>query len=262
MQLLEDRIRTLGIVKDDKTILVDAFLNHRLDMELLNEMGRAWAKLFADKPINKILTCEAGGIALAVVAAQYMGGIPVVFARKTNLVNVDPTVYSTKILSSSTGKLTDIVVARKALGTGDRVLIIDDILGNGCAINGLIDICWDAGAVIEGITVAIEKGFQQGGASLRDRGYDVRSLCTIERLGAAGDIRFRGIIKRQLFKHPLAWVLVGARGTVSTDSKEDTNGGLHHRNGIHFRPAQDLARGTRRAVHQLRVHHGGRGIPG
>ncbi len=179
MKLLEERIKKDGTVRDGNVLKVDNFLNHQMDMELFQEMGKEWKKLFADKPINKILTSEASGIAIAAIAAQYFD-VPVVFAKKAQSINIAGEVYQTKIESFTHKKVYDVIVSKKFVGPEDHVLIIDDFLANGCALLGLIDIVEQAGATIEGIGIAIEKGFQQGGQIIRDKGYDLKSLAIVD----------------------------------------------------------------------------------
>lgn len=191
MEALERRIRKDGIVKKGNVLKVDNFLNHQMDIELFNEMGKEFRRLFAEKKINKILTIEASGIGLACVAAQYFQ-VPVVFAKKAQSINIDGEVYSTKIESFTHKRVYDVIVSRKYLGPEDHVLIIDDFLANGCAVNGLIEIIEKSGAVVEGIGIAIEKGQQPGGRKLRERGYQVESLAVVESMDdETGEIVFR-----------------------------------------------------------------------
>lgn len=191
MQLLEERIRRDGVVKSDDVLKVDAFLNHQMDVGLFDAMACEWQRLFAGKPINKILTIEASGIGIAAVAAVRFG-VPVVFAKKSQSINLDGTMYATRIRSFTHGREFDVIVSTRFIGPDDHVLIIDDFLANGCALNGLIEICEDAGATVEGIGIAIEKGFQKGGDELRRRGYDLQSLAIVESMDAAtGEVRFR-----------------------------------------------------------------------
>ncbi len=152
-------------------------------------MGQEWKRLFADKPINKILTIEASGIGMACVAAQYFN-VPVVFAKKAQSINIEGEVYQTKIESFTHKRVYDVIVSKKFIGPDDHVLIIDDFLANGCALLGLIDIIEQAGATVEGIGVAIEKGFQQGGKIIRDKGYDLESLAIVESMDN-GELKFR-----------------------------------------------------------------------
>lgn len=191
MKLLEDRIKREATVKSEGVLKVDSFLNHQMDVALFDEMAREWQHLFEGKPINKILTIEASGIGIAAIAAQRFG-VPVVFAKKSQSVNLDGTVYSTRVESFTHGKVFDVIVSTRYIGPEDHVLIIDDFLANGCALNGLIEICESAGATVEGIGIAVEKGFQPGGGDLRSRGYDLRSLAIVESMDpATGEIVFR-----------------------------------------------------------------------
>ena len=157
MKLLEDRIREDGVVKNGDVLKVDSFLNHQMDVKLFIEMAREWQRHFADKPINKILTIEASGIGIAAIVGEIFGA-PVVFAKKSQSINLDGTVYCTSIQSFTHGRTFDVIVSKKFIGEDDHVLIIDDFMANGCAMTGLIEICKYAGATIEGIGIAIEKG--------------------------------------------------------------------------------------------------------
>ena len=159
MKLLEERIRKDGTVKEGNVLKVDSFLNHQMDIDLFNEMGKEWARLFANCPITKILTVEASGIGIACVAAQHFH-VPVVFAKKTQSLNIDGEVYSTKIQSFTHKKVYDVIVSKKFIKPEDHILIIDDFLANGCALEGLLEIVKEAGATVEGIGIALEKGFQ------------------------------------------------------------------------------------------------------
>lgn len=191
MKLLEERIQRDGIVKEGNVLKVDSFLNHQMDIDLFNEMGKEWARLFADHPINKILTVEASGIGIACVAAQHFHA-PVVFAKKTQSLNIDGDVYSTKIESFTHKRVYDVIVSRKFLSPEDHVLIIDDFLANGCALEGLLQIVHDAGATVEGVGIAVEKGFQKGGDMIRSKGVRVESLAIVESMDAqTGKIVFR-----------------------------------------------------------------------
>ena len=160
MQELEDRIRRDGIVKAGNVLKVDAFLNHQCDVELFDHMGAEWARLFKDVEINKILTIEASGIGMACIAAQHFGGVPLVFAKKAQSINLDGEQYATTIYSFTKQKEYPVIVGKRFLSEGDKVLIIDDFLANGCALEGLIKICEAAGAEVSGIGIAVEKGFQ------------------------------------------------------------------------------------------------------
>ena len=191
MKLLEERIREDGGVKEGNVLKVDSFLNHQMDIELFNEMGKEWARLFADRPVTKILTVEASGIGIACVAAQHFH-VPVVFAKKTQSLNIDGEVYSTKIQSFTHKKIYDVIVSKKFIKPEDHILIIDDFLANGCALEGLLQIVEDAGATVEGIGIAVEKGFQKGGDLIREKGVRVESLAIVESMDAAtGEIVFR-----------------------------------------------------------------------
>ena len=191
MELLEERIRRDGVVKSEGVLKVDGFLNHQMDINLFNEMGKELKRLFADAPINKILTIEASGIGIAAVVAQHFD-VPVVFAKKSQSINLDGDVYSTKIQSFTHQRIYDVIVSKKFLSADDHVLLIDDFLANGCALNGLIDLVEEAGATVEGIGIAVEKGFQPGGDDLRRRGYHLESLAIVQSMDPeTGEIEFR-----------------------------------------------------------------------
>lgn len=191
MKLLEERIRKDGTVKAGNVLKVDSFLNHQMDIDLFNEMGQEWARLFAGCPITKILTVEASGIGIACVVAQHFH-VPVVFAKKTQSLNIDGEVYSTKIESFTHKRVYDVIVSKKFLNSDDHVLIIDDFLANGCALEGLLDIVKKAGATVEGVGIAVEKGFQKGGDLIRAKGVRVESLAIVESMDAeTGEIVFR-----------------------------------------------------------------------
>lgn len=191
MKLLEERIRKDGVVKPGNVLKVDSFLNHQMDVELFNEMGKEFKRLFADRPINKILTIEASGIGIACVVAQHFN-VPVVFAKKAKSINLDGEMLSTKIESFTHKRVYDVIVSKKFLNADDHVLIIDDFLANGCAVEGLIDLIQGAGATIEGVGIAIEKGFQRGGDLLREKGLRVESLAILESMNdETGEIVFR-----------------------------------------------------------------------
>ena len=191
MKLLEERIRKDGTVKAGNVLKVDSFLNHQMDIDLFNEMGKEWARLFADHKITKILTVEASGIGIACVAAQHFH-VPVVFAKKSQSVNIDGEVYSTKIESFTHKRVYDVIVSKKFLHPEDHILIIDDFLANGCALEGLIDIVNKAGASVEGVGIAVEKGFQKGGDLIRSKGIRVESLAIVESMDdKTGEIVFR-----------------------------------------------------------------------
>lgn len=191
MRLLEERIQREGHVKTPEVLKVDAFLNHQMDVALFEEMAKEWKRLFAGKPINKILTIEASGIGIAAIVAREFG-VPVVFAKKAQSINLDGTVYATRVESFTHGKVFDVIVSKKYVGPDDHLLLIDDFMANGCAMRGLIEVCEDAGATIEGIGIAIEKGFQNGGRDLRERGYQLESLAIVDAMDpATGKITFR-----------------------------------------------------------------------
>ena len=190
MKLLEERIIKDGIVKEGNVLKVDSFLNHQMDVKLFHEMGLEWKRLFEGKPINKILTIEASGIGIACVAAECFG-VPVVFAKKAQSINLDGEMYTSKVESFTKKKVYDIIVSKKFLNADDHILIIDDFLANGCAVNGLIDLINEAGATIEGVGIAIEKGFQPGGKMIRDKGIQLESLAIVESMDASnGTIEF------------------------------------------------------------------------
>lgn len=178
MKLLEDRIRKDGVVKDGDVLKVDSFLNHQMDVALFAEMGKEWARLFAGENITKILTIEASGIGIACVAAQEFG-VPVVFAKKNQTKNIAGDVYTAKVESFTHGRVYDIIVAKQFLNPGDRVLLIDDFLANGAALQGLIKLVQDAGATVVGAGIAVEKAFQPGGDLIRGMGVRVESLARI-----------------------------------------------------------------------------------
>lgn len=191
MKLLEDRIRKDGVVKPGNILKVDSFLNHQMDVELFNEMGAEFRRLYADRPINKILTIEASGIGIACIAAQHFH-VPVVFAKKSQSVNLDGEMYTAKIESFTHKRTYDVIVAKKFISPDDHILIIDDFLANGCACLGLIDIIRSAGATVEGVGIAVEKGFQEGGKKIRDLGIHVESLAIVESMDPeTGEITFR-----------------------------------------------------------------------
>lgn len=190
MQLLQDRINKDGVVKDGNVLKVDSFLNHQMDIGLLNEMGKEFRRLFPDKSINKILTIEASGIGIACITAQYFG-CPVVFAKKAQSINIDGEVYSTQIKSYTHNRLYNVIVKKAFLTPQDNILIIDDFLANGCALLGLIDIVKESGAKIAGAGIAIEKGFQCGGELVRKQGIRVESLAIVDSMSAEGGCVFR-----------------------------------------------------------------------
>ena len=189
MQLLEERILKDGKVFPGNVLKVDSFLNHQVDVELINEIGKELYRLFKDCGVNKIFTIEASGIGIACITAQYFH-VPVVFAKKTLGKNIAADVYSTPIKSFTHGKTYDVIVSQEFLNKDDRILIIDDFLAQGCALNGLIELIKSAGAQIVGAGIVIEKAFQQGGDLIRSEGVRVESLARIESMTDDGKITF------------------------------------------------------------------------
>lgn len=189
MKLLEDKIANEGIAIGTDILKVDMFLNHQMDVELLDEMGKEFKRLFADSGATKVVTIESSGIAIAVFVAKYMG-LPALFAKKAKHKNVGDDVYSANSYSFTHGKEYTMIVSKKYLNKGDKVLIIDDFMAGGNACNALIDIINQAEAEVVGIGIAIEKGFQPGGKNLRDKGYKVRSLAIVDSMND-GEISFR-----------------------------------------------------------------------
>ena len=191
MNFLEEKIKKDGIIKEGNVLKVDSFLNHQMDIELFNEMGKEWKKRFEGKEINKILTIEASGIGIACVAAQYFG-VPVVFAKKSKSINLEGDMYTAEVESFTHKNKNQVIVSKKFLNENDKVLLIDDFLANGCALQGLIQIVQAAGASVEGIGIAIEKGFQSGGRIIRNLGYQLESLAIVEEMDwKTGTITFR-----------------------------------------------------------------------
>ena len=191
MELLEARIRKDGIVKPGNVLKVDAFLNHQCDVALFDAMGAEWARRFEGVEVNKILTIEASGIGIACIAARHFGNVPVVFAKKAPSINLDGEQYATSIYSFTKQKEYPVIVGKRFLSPEDKVLIIDDFLANGCALEGLIRLCDMAGAQVAGIGIAIEKAYQEGGARLRERGFKVESLARVASMdGETGEIVF------------------------------------------------------------------------
>ena len=191
MNFLEEKIVKDGIVKPGNVLKVDSFINHQMDIELFNEMGKEWKKRFEGKNINKILTIEASGIGIACVVAQHFNA-PVVFAKKSKSINLEGEMYVAEVESFTHKNVNQVIVAKKFLSEDDHVLIIDDFLANGCALQGLISIVQSAGATIEGIGIAVEKGFQSGGRIIRNLGYQLESLAIVESMDAeTGMVYFR-----------------------------------------------------------------------
>ena len=191
MNALEQRIMTDGIVKEGNVLKVDSFLNHQMDVALFEWMGQEFRKRFAGKQITKILTIEASGIGIACIVARYFQ-VPVVFAKKSKTSNLDDDVYVTEVHSFTHNCTNQVIVSKKFLNKDDHLLIIDDFLANGCALEGLIAIAKEAGAVVEGIGIAVEKGFQSGGDKIRSMGYHLESLAIVEEMQpGSGKIYFR-----------------------------------------------------------------------
>ena len=189
MELLKERIRRDGKVKGTDVLKVDSFLNHQMDVELFQEIGKEFKRRFADCEVNKILTIEASGIGIACVAAEYFH-CPVIFAKKSQTKNIAGDVYTTKVESFTHGKVYDVIVAQQFLGPEDRVLIIDDFLANGAALEGLIDLVNQAGAHLVGAGIVVEKAFQPGGARLRAQGIRVESLAKIKSMSEETGVEF------------------------------------------------------------------------
>lgn len=179
MNCLEERILKEGVVKEGNILKVDGFLNHQMDIELFNEMAKEFKRRFEGKKINKILTIEASGIGIACIAAQHFN-VPVVFAKKSKSMNLEGEMYVAEVDSFTHKSKNQVIVSKKFLNQDDHVLIIDDFLANGCATQGLIQIALSAGATVAGIGIAIEKGFQPGGTTLRNLGYQLESLAIID----------------------------------------------------------------------------------
>ncbi len=191
MNFLEERILKDGIVKEGNVLKVDSFLNHQMDIELFEKMGEEFEKRFEGKPINKILTIEASGIGIACIVARHFN-VPVVFAKKAKSINIDGEMYVVDVVSFTHKNNNQVIVSKKFLGPEDHVLIIDDFLANGCALQGMISIVNQAGGTVEGIGIAIEKGFQVGGNTIRNMGYQLESLAIVESMDATtGEVTFR-----------------------------------------------------------------------
>lgn len=191
MNFLEERILRDGVIKEGNVLKVDSFLNHQMDVELLDKIGKEFYDRFCDCSITKVLTIEASGIAIACFVAKYFN-VPMVFAKKSKSVNIDGDVYVAEVESFTHKCKNQVIVSKKFLNEDDRVLIIDDFLANGCALQGLISITESSGATVEGIGIAIEKGFQTGGSIIRNMGYRLESLAIVEEMDANnGTVRFR-----------------------------------------------------------------------
>ena len=191
MNFLEERIKQDATIKPGNVLKVDSFLNHQIDVALMDEIGREFKRRFADKPITKVLTIETSGVAIACSVARDFG-VPLVFAKKSKTINLDGDVYVAEVVSYTHKKTNQVVVAKRFLSPEDHVLIVDDFLANGCALQGLISIVDSAEATVEGLGIAIEKGFQEGGYRLRNLGYHLESLAIVESMDAeTGEITFR-----------------------------------------------------------------------
>lgn len=191
MNFLEERIMKDGVVKEGNILKVDSFLNHQMDVKLFKQMGEEFKRRFAGKNINKIITIEASGIGIACIVAECFD-VPVVFAKKSQSVNIDGDVYSAEVESFTHKCKNQVLISKKFVGPEDHVFIIDDFLANGCALQGLISIVNQAGGTVEGIGIAVEKGFQQGGQIIRNLGYQLESLAIVDGMNAAdGSINFR-----------------------------------------------------------------------
>ena len=191
MRELEERIRKEGIIREGNVLKVDSFINHQMDIKLFEQMAKEWKRLFADKQINKILTIEASGIGIAAIVAREFD-VPVVFAKKTQTKNIAGDVYTTKVESFTHGRVYDIIVSKEFLGKGDKVLLIDDFLANGKALEGLAELVTKSGAELVGAGVVIEKGFQVGGDIIRSKGIHLESLAIVESMDEkTGEVVFR-----------------------------------------------------------------------
>ena len=189
MEMLKERIRKDGVVKGTDVLKVDSFLNHQMDVELFEEMGKEFRRRFDGCGVNKILTIEASGIGIACVAAQFFR-CPVVFAKKSKSSNISDDVYVTRVTSFTHGRVNDVIVSKQYLGPEDTVLIIDDFLANGAALEGLMDLVAQAGAKLAGAGIVIEKAFQPGGDNIRARGIKVESLARVKSMSEEGGIQF------------------------------------------------------------------------
>ena len=191
MNFLEERIIKDGVVKSNTILKVDSFLNHQIDIGLLDEIGKEFKKRFDGKPINKILTIEASGIGIACITALHFG-VPMVFAKKSKTSNLGNDVYTAEVKSFTHNEVRTIIVSKDYLTENDHVLIVDDFLANGCALKGLISVCRQANATVEGIGIVVEKGFQNGGQIIRELGYRVESLAIVDSMNAeTGAVVFR-----------------------------------------------------------------------
>lgn len=191
MNFLEERIAKDGVVKPGNVLKVDSFLNHQMDVALMEEIGREFKRRFADKNITKVLTIEASGIGIACFVAREFG-VPMVFAKKSKSINIDGEMYVAEVESFTHKNRNQVIVSKRFLGAEDHLLIIDDFLANGCALQGMISIANSAGATVEGLGIVIEKGFQVGGQMIRNLGYHLESLAIVDAMDAeTGTITFR-----------------------------------------------------------------------
>ena len=191
MNFLEERILKDGIVKPGNVLKVDSFLNHQMDIGLMEQIGAEFKRRFADKPVTKVLTIEASGIGIACFVTREFG-VPMVFAKKSKSINIEGEMYVAEVESFTHKNKNQVIVSKKFLGPEDHVLIIDDFLANGCALQGLISISESAGATVEGLGIVIEKGFQIGGTVIRNLGYDLESLAIVDAMDPeTGTITFR-----------------------------------------------------------------------
>ncbi|MCI8348998.1 MAG: xanthine phosphoribosyltransferase [Firmicutes bacterium] len=191
MNFLEEKIVTDGIVKEENVLKVDSFLNHQMDIKLFEQIGEEFKRRFSDEKFTKILTIEASGIGIACITARYFE-VPVVFAKKSKSINLDGDMYTAEVESFTHKTTNHVIVSKKFISEDDKVLIIDDFLANGCALQGLIKIVNEAGASVKGIGIAIEKGFQPGGKIIRNLGYRLESLAIIDNMDSTtGEILFR-----------------------------------------------------------------------
>ena len=190
MELIKERIKKDGIVREGNVLKVDSFLNHQMDIGLFNEIGKEFKRIFSDTEINKILTIEASGIGIACITAQYFN-VPVVFAKKSKTKNIAGDVYTSRVKSFTHGRIYDIIVSKDFIKPTDKILIIDDFLANGCALLGLAELIGQAGAQLQGAGIVIEKGFQVGGSEIRKKGIRVESLAIIDEMSPENGIVFR-----------------------------------------------------------------------
>ena len=189
MELLKQRIRQDGIVKGNDVLKVDSFLNHQMDIALFEEIGKEFQRRFANCGVNKILTIEASGIGIACITAQFFH-CPVIFAKKTQTKNIAGEVYTTQVESFTHGRIYDVIISKRFLGPGDRVLVIDDFLANGAALEGLFDLIHQAGAELVGAGIVVEKAFQPGGARLREKGIRIESLARVKSMSEETGVEF------------------------------------------------------------------------